>query len=398
MQQYIQQFMDNYLPKEEIIHRLPVSMPIEPFWESLTRARQEKRMLLPLLDQSDQLLYLVVNKTISNNSDKVANFARRELEADLSGMEEDISATMLEEALASAEVEGITIPRDRARRLVRYHQNPVTLAEETVVNNYAAISYMMAHLHEPLTLPVIEEMARLLTMRRGAPTLTGYRRENVSVARGRQVIYNPPDTYKIPSMMISLEDFIRESPLHPILRACIAHYYLLYIYPYADGNGRLARLVGAMMLIQGGYGFFRHAALSREVAMDQDAYEKAMTYVEQSAGDVTYFVDVTARMLAESLEVMEHHLSHEVWGKKTLSAVEKSRLPKRLKKGMAWLINTSKQDVTVEDWRKKHRVSTETARNDLLLLRDYNILSRTMEGRKAVFSIQWGKPIQPFNQ
>lgn len=395
MRQYIQEFMDHYLPKEEIVHRLPVSVPIESFWEQLTRARMDRRMLLPLLDQSDQLLYLVVNRSITQQSDQVAAFARRELEEDLSSMERDLTSVMLEEALASAEVEGINIPKDRARRLVRYRQTPVTQAEETVVNIYQAIVYMLEHLHEPLTLAVIEEMARLLTIRRGQNTLTGYRRENVSVVRGRQVIYNPPDTYKIPSMMLSLEDFIRESPIHPVLKACVAHYYLLYIYPYAEGNGRLARLVGAMMLMQGGYGFFRHAALSRQVAMNQDAYEKAMTYVENSGGDVTYFVDVTSRMLSASLKTMEHHLTHEVWGRKTLDAIEVSRLPKRLKKGCAWLLNNQKASVTVEEWKKKHRVSTESARHDLLFLRDMGLVDRTMEGRKAVFTIQWGKKLSP---
>jgi len=395
MQKYIHEFMDHYLPKEEIVHRLPVTMPIEPFWESLTRARMDRRMLLPLLDQDDQLLYLVVNGSITRQSDEVAAFARRELDEDLSGMEDDLTSIMLEEALASAEVEGIVIPKDRARRLVRFHHRPVTLAEETVVNNYNAIAYMLEHLHEPLTIAVIQELAQILTVRRGQSTLTGYRRDNVSVARGRQVIYNPPDIYKIPSMMISLEDFIRESPLHPVLKACIAHYYLLYIYPYAEGNGRLARLVGTMMLMQGGYGFFRHASLSREVAAHQDDYEKAMTYVEQSGGDVTYFVDVASRMLAKSLTVMEDHLTHQVWGEKTLKEVEKSRLPKRLKKGVAWLINTRKEGVTVEEWKKKHRVSTETSRHDLLVLRDLAIVNRTMEGRKAVFLLQWGKKLNP---
>ena len=51
MQKYIQEFMDHYLPKEEIVHRLPVTMPIEPFWESLTRARMDRRMLLRVCRQ-----------------------------------------------------------------------------------------------------------------------------------------------------------------------------------------------------------------------------------------------------------------------------------------------------------------------------------------------------------
>ena len=54
-------------------------------------------------------------------------------------------------------------------------------------------------------------------------------------------------------------------------------------------------------------------------------------------------------------------------------------------KGVRWIIEKNLDHITVEEWKKKFKVVTETARKDLLLLCDENILEKTMDGRKAVF-------------
>ena len=52
-----------------------------------------------------------------------------------------------------------------------------------------------------------------------------------------------------------------------------------------------------------------------------------------------------------------------------------------------WLLESSDSSVTVETWRKKYRVVTETARRDLLALCDAGLLVRELDGRKAVFRV-----------
>ena len=41
MQDTINQYLKQYLPKKEIIHRLPVSMPISKVWPELQKARKD---------------------------------------------------------------------------------------------------------------------------------------------------------------------------------------------------------------------------------------------------------------------------------------------------------------------------------------------------------------------
>ena len=56
-----------------------------------------------------------------------------------------------------------------------------------------------------------------------------------------------------------MRDYIAflESPstmrLHPVIQALLAHFFLVTIHPFGDGNGRVSRLVEAAILYQAGY-------------------------------------------------------------------------------------------------------------------------------------------------
>lgn len=62
----------------------------------------------------------------------------------------------------------------------------------------------------------------------------------------------PPPTH----LQVLMEDFVQwlNSPeaqrLHPIKYAALAHYKLVFIHPFADGNGRTARLLMNFLLMQ----------------------------------------------------------------------------------------------------------------------------------------------------
>lgn len=67
--------------------------------------------------------------------------------------------------------------------------------------------------------------------------------------------HTPPDALEIPSLMKDLIQWIRinEKKLHRIELAAIIHHKLVFIHPFFDGNGRTARLVMNLILMQKGY-------------------------------------------------------------------------------------------------------------------------------------------------
>lgn len=113
-----------------------------------------------------------------------------------------------------------------------------------------------------------------------------------------------------------------------------------------------------------------------------------MRSVEESDGDMTYFIDAYSAMLARTVQRMEDHLKYHVLAGQKLKALEAGgSLNERQLRGARWLLESASTGVTVEAWRKKYEVVTETARRDLLALCAAGVLAREKDGRKAVFRI-----------
>ena len=76
--------------------------------------------------------------------------------------------------------------------------------------------------------------------------------------------------------MIEFVEFIntgRPKAMHPVLRALLAHFFLVTIHPFGDGNGRVSRLVEAGILFQGGYNVFGFYGLSNYFYRNGDRYK-----------------------------------------------------------------------------------------------------------------------------
>ncbi|HXO38835.1 MAG TPA: Fic family protein [Candidatus Acidoferrum sp.] len=85
----------------------------------------------------------------------------------------------------------------------------------------------------------------------------------------------------------------RVRDLHPLMQALIAHFFLVTIHPFGDGNGRVSRLLTAAILLQRGYnvhgGFY---ALSDYFYMNDIKYHSMLHRCWQSPlpFDLTPFV------------------------------------------------------------------------------------------------------------
>ncbi len=77
-----------------------------------------------------------------------------------------------------------------------------------------------------------------------------YRNVAVRIAGSRVIL---PNHMKVPNLMKKYFEWLREKPKNEIIQACEAHYRLVSIHPFTDGNGRTARLVMNLLLILCGY-------------------------------------------------------------------------------------------------------------------------------------------------
>lgn len=66
----------------------------------------------------------------------------------------------------------------------------------------------------------------------------------------------PPAPNDIPPLMKDFEQWLNSESavrLHPIQYAALAHYKLVHIHPFDDGNGRTSRLLMNTILMQAGF-------------------------------------------------------------------------------------------------------------------------------------------------
>lgn len=388
MESLISRFMDRYLPRREILHRLPVTVSIGQFWPELEAARRGQSQTLPLKDQRGEPFWFVLNRSIEQQCNVIAALARRDVA--FTGPEFDAlyEEAVVDEAVYSSVIEGAFTSREQAMDFLRWNRTPRSKSEQMIKNNYDALTYVLEHLDEPIGEETILAIARIVTRSAAEVQVTGYREGMVYVTGREGVVYTPPRAEVVPEMMRALVKFIRESELHPLLKACIAHFYLVYVHPFGDGNGRTARALSYMMLLQVGYDFFRYVSVSGVVAEERGRYYRAMRSVEESDGDMTYFIDAYSAMLARTVQKMEDHLKYHVLAGQKLKALEAGgSLNERQLNGARWLLESANTGVTAEAWRKKYEVVTETARRDLLALCAAGVLAREKDGRKAVFRI-----------
>ena len=78
---------------------------------------------------------------------------------------------------------------------------------------------------------------------------------------------------------------------HPVIRALLAHFFLVTIHPFGDGNGRVSRLVEAAILYQGGYNVPGFYGLSNYFYRNRDEYIRSLQECRRTQPfDVTSFV------------------------------------------------------------------------------------------------------------
>jgi hypothetical protein len=82
-----------------------------------------------------------------------------------------------------------------------------------------------------------------------ASDLVGYRRNPVYI---KDAMHIPPPYESVVDTMETLFNLLQNEE-NGAVRAVLGHYFFVYIHPYMDGNGRLARFLMNLMLVSAGY-------------------------------------------------------------------------------------------------------------------------------------------------
>jgi Fic family protein len=163
------------------------------------------------------------------------------------------------EALLSSQIEG-TQSSFSDLILFEHNQKPqVSIEDVEEVSHYVkAISYGLKRLKDefPLSLRLLKEIhAILLSGGRGAGKLPGeFRRSQnwIGGTRPGNAFFVPPPVDHLEDCLSDLERFLHDETMPILIKAGLAHVQFETIHPFLDGNGRLGRLLIALLLCANG--------------------------------------------------------------------------------------------------------------------------------------------------
>jgi Fic family protein len=124
------------------------------------------------------------------------------------------------------------------------------------------------------------------------PDKTGVFRTSEVVIKEEEtgkVIFSPPPFIEVPYLV---EDFFawlndpEAREMHPILRAGIAHYILVAIHPFVEGNGRTVRAFSTLILMREGYNVKKFFSLEEHFDTEPADYYEAIAQVDRQSTNI----------------------------------------------------------------------------------------------------------------
>lgn len=118
-----------------------------------------------------------------------------------------------------------------------------------------------------------------------------FRTGNEGVFRGDKCIFMAPPPHLVPEQMEALFNWMRRAAdtVHPLILSSVFHYEFVFIHPFADGNGRMARL-WQTALLSAWNPVFQYLPLESRIHECQDEYYDAIAACH-SAGKADVFVE-----------------------------------------------------------------------------------------------------------
>lgn len=140
----------------------------------------------------------------------------------------------------------------------------------------------------------IRNIQRLVVKETEEESAGKYRTGNVIIGGSD---HTPPDASEVPALMDNLMKWAKENKgkLHRIELSAILHHKLVWIHPFFDGNGRVARLAMNLILMQAGYPLV--------VILKNDRKKYYETLAKADKGNYLPFVRFIAQAVERSMNM-----------------------------------------------------------------------------------------------
>lgn len=207
------------------------------------------------------------------------------------------------------------------------------------------------------------------------------------------VRYTGPKAQVVPSYIEELFKWIADEAgeLHPLLVAGILHYEFVSIHPFADGNGRVTRLLTLLYLYRSGYAFRNVLVPDSYYFANKQKYYKSLNrarkYNDQRTADLTPWLEYFITGICEEVKNISQKIT-------SVSFVGDSREVVTLTQEDYQIIDliSTLNRVSIDEIVSAINASKRTVQRRLLRLVNAGILVRIGKGPSTQYQIKKMEP------
>ena len=302
--------------------------------------------------------------------------------------QEFIEKIAAETVHSSTAIEGNTLTQEQVLQVIRGEKIHAIEKDVREAKNYYQILEdirAIAQHTNQFTQRTVLELHKTL--------LSGIDDDIAGTYRSRQVhvgSYLPPEFLQIPHLMADFITWLNQptpQDLSIILYAGIAHYQLVAIHPFVDGNGRTTRALITLYFMKHGFDITGSFALESYYNRERQAYYATLSSADShrdSSGnpDLTTWLEYFTTAFLVEAERAQSRIQQFLVTQKTLSGISLTNTQKDLLK-----ITAQKGTAQMADYMTPLQLSQGGVYKALQKLIEIGLLSQTGENKGSRYTI-----------
>ncbi|MEZ5360680.1 MAG: Fic family protein [Candidatus Zixiibacteriota bacterium] len=304
---------------------------------------------------------------------------------------------LMEESITSAQLEGAHTTLDAAKKILRENRKPKNNSERMIVNNYKTMlaleqDFKDVNLDRTALFQLHEMLVRDTDIKKDAIGRFRNDSENIMIFDDNDgTIYHipPKEAFMLEEvdrlLAYANDEITDDGYIRPVIKAIILHFWMGYLHPFVDGNGRLARALFHWYLLKHGYWAITVLPISVMIRKSSKQYGMAYVYSEQDDNDLTYFIDYNIRKMYEAKKSLDEYIEKQKIMEDRISTTvgSQSEFNERQTQLVIHLFKNPGSFTTIKTHSTIYKVSRVTARKDLELLSAAGYLHSKKVGREV---------------
>jgi len=215
---------------------------------------------------------------------------------------------------------------------------------------------------------------------------TGGPMQVVSGPLGHQrVHFEAPPAVRLNAEMTRFLDWVdgRSSGTPPLIKAALGHLWFVTLHPFDDGNGRVGRAVGDLLLARADGSPQRFYSLSGQVERDRNTYYDILERTQKRSLDVTEWLAWFLSSLKKAVDEAQHTVDAVLQKTRFWQAWAATPMNERQVKLLNRVLDGFDGKLTSRKWAIIAKCSPDTALRDITDLLERGVLQKSDAGGRS---------------